>query len=100
MTTDEGDAISNDGTLTVTHSTFSNNYTGGLYGGAAITSGGTLAAGGTLTVKNSTFTGNNAFDGGAIASFGTRSPPCPGPAACCRRLRPNKRRLSCYMGAT
>jgi predicted outer membrane repeat protein len=62
-----GGAISNDGgTLTVTNSTFSGNstYLGG--GGGAISNGGGL-----LTVSNSTFSGNHAYNGGAIDNYDT-----------------------------
>ncbi|MBZ2165467.1 beta strand repeat-containing protein [Methanobacterium spitsbergense] len=83
-TTTNGGAIMNDGTLTVTGSTFTGNKATN-YGGAIYNHDGTLTVtgstfinnnavvggaifknDGTLTVTGSTFTGNNAGSGGAI----------------------------------
>jgi hypothetical protein len=64
---DVGGAIENDGTLTVTNSTFSGNS-------API--GGAVNNGGTLTVTNSTFSGNSATGEGGGISNGAR-PPSP-----------------------
>jgi len=80
-----GGGIYNNGTLTVTNSTFSGNFA--IYFGGAISSDGTLTVtnstfsgnsaiyfggaifGGTLTVTSSTFSGNSAtYGGGAISS--------------------------------
>jgi CSLREA domain-containing protein len=62
--TDFGAGIFNNGTLTVTNSTFSGNS-------ATSAGGGIFSLGGTTTVTNSTFSGNSAnFAGGGIASFG------------------------------
>src|SRR6266850_2038777 len=60
----DGGGIFNQGTLTVTNSTFYGNVS--YFGG-----GGGIANFGTLTVINSTFEGNSAFIGGGIANFGT-----------------------------
>jgi len=59
-----GGGILNDGTLTVTNSTFSGNIAGG---------GGGIANqnGGTLNLTNSTLTGNRGDDGAGIINFGT-----------------------------
>jgi hypothetical protein len=79
-----GGAIFNDGTLTVTSSTFSGNSGGAIlnYGGTlTVTSstfsgnsgghdGGTIINYGTLTVANSTFSSNSALYGGAIENYG------------------------------
>jgi predicted outer membrane repeat protein len=63
---DQGGAIYTNGTLTVTNSTFSGN-TARYYGGGIYNNG-------TLTVTNSTFSGNyGGFDGGGIYSDGTLS---------------------------
>jgi predicted outer membrane repeat protein len=66
-----GGGIRNDGTLTVTNSTFSGNSAsyvgGGIYSGGALP--GTSA--GALTVTNSTFSGNSAQYGGGIFGPGT-----------------------------
>jgi CSLREA domain-containing protein len=56
-----GGGIDNEGKLTVTNSTFSGNTTIEQLGG-----GGGIFNDGTLTVTNSTFSGNSAFDGGGI----------------------------------
>jgi predicted outer membrane repeat protein len=62
-----GGAIFNDGgTLMVTNSTFSGNSTYLDGGGGAISNGG-----GPLTVSNSTFSGNHAYNGGAIDNYDT-----------------------------
>jgi len=59
-----GGAIQNNGTLTITNSTFIGNSTS--------FSGGAIYNDGTLTVSNSTFTGNSTdFYGGAIRNEGT-----------------------------
>ncbi len=59
---DGGGGIENTGALTVTNSTFSGNSASGDY---AV--GGGIGSAGTLTVTNSTFSGNSAsFDGGGI----------------------------------
>jgi predicted outer membrane repeat protein len=59
-----GGGILNDGTLTVTNSTFSGN-SAGIRGGGVFTSG-------TMTVTNTTFSGNSApGSGGGIANDGT-----------------------------
>jgi hypothetical protein len=80
-----GGGIANNGTLTVSNSTFSNNSAGNSDSGGQgyNASGGAIANGGTLTVTNSTFTNNSADpccyyggygapggDGGAISSEG------------------------------
>ncbi|MCS6846436.1 MAG: right-handed parallel beta-helix repeat-containing protein, partial [Anaerolineae bacterium] len=63
-----GGGILNNGTLTVTNSTFSGNNATGFSG----TGGGIRNNGGTLTVTNSTFQNNSAaVDGGAISNGGT-----------------------------
>jgi predicted outer membrane repeat protein len=62
-----GGAIYNDGTVTVTNSTFSGNY---AYG-SALGYGGAIYNVGTATVTNSTFSGNFAYNGGAIYNAGT-----------------------------
>ena len=87
----DGGGVANEGTLTVTNCTFSNNSTGINGDGGGIDNAGTLtvtnstfydnSAGedgggiyngvGTLTVANSTFSDNSAGDGGGIDSFGT-----------------------------
>jgi hypothetical protein len=66
-----GGAIENDGTLTVTNSTFSRNFAGGPTG-ESVTGGGAIGNFGTLTVTNSTFS-NNSTDlfGGGIYNVGT-----------------------------
>ena len=86
----EGGGIRNDGTLTVSNSTFSGNSVfnegGGIYNNTSGTltvsnstfadnqgnnSGGGIANYGTLTVSNSTFAGNRADYGGGIYNGGT-----------------------------
>ena len=86
----EGGGIRNDGTLTVSNSTFSgnqgNNCGGGIYNNTSGTltvsnstfagnqgnnSGGGIANLGTLTVSNSTFAGNRAGHGGGVYNGGT-----------------------------
>ena len=86
----EGGGIRNDGTLTVSNSTFSgnqgNNSGGGIYNNTSGTltvsnstfagnqgnnSGGGIANLGTLTVSNSTFAGNRAGHGGGVYNGGT-----------------------------
>jgi predicted outer membrane repeat protein len=63
-----GGGIANNGTLSVSNSTFSANSTSDI-GGAILNYGGIF--GSSVTVTNSTFSGNNAtFSGGAIASQG------------------------------
>jgi hypothetical protein len=62
ITGNTGNAIQNDGTMTITNSTLSNNSGG---------DGGAIQNVGALTVVNSTFTGNSAsYGGGAIAGVG------------------------------
>ena len=64
-----GGGIENNGTLTVTNSTFSTNFGGP---GFSVAGGGGIWNGGTLTVTNSTFSGNNAdYSGGGIWNMGT-----------------------------
>jgi CSLREA domain-containing protein len=64
-----GGGIENNGTLTVTNTTFSNNFAGP---GSGVAGGGGIWNGGTVTVTNSTFSGNNAdFVGGGIENGGT-----------------------------
>jgi CSLREA domain-containing protein len=59
-----GGGIVNEGTLTITNSTFSGN--------SAISYGGGIVNEGTLTITNSTFSGNSAgISGGGIRNFGT-----------------------------
>ena len=60
--TTQGGGVDNLGTLTVTNTTFSNNY-----GGPSTLGGGAIFTTGTLTVAGSTFTGNSAAWGGAIS---------------------------------
>jgi hypothetical protein len=64
-TTAEGGGILNLGTLTVSNTTFSNNYAGGYITGGG-NGGGAIYTEGTLTVVGSTFTGNSSAPGGAI----------------------------------
>ena len=59
-TTGNGGAIDNQGTLTVTSSTFTGNNA--MYGGA-------VSNDGVLTLSNSTFSANSAFYGGAIINW-------------------------------
>jgi predicted outer membrane repeat protein len=61
-TSDNGGAIYNEGTLTVTNDTFNTNTAGN------VGSGGAIYNDFSLTVNKSTFTGNYAQDGGAISS--------------------------------
>jgi len=56
-----GGGISNNGTLTVTHSAITNN---------TASQGGAIFNSGTLTVTHSTITDNNAFENAGIANFG------------------------------
>ena len=63
--TTAGGAIYNNGTLTVTNSTFIGNSTDDIGGGGAISSSGS----GTLTVTNSTFVGNSVDSGRGGAIF-------------------------------
>jgi CSLREA domain-containing protein len=80
--------IYNDGTLTVTNSTFSGNdasggggilnsfvgtltVTNSTFAGNNASEGGGIYNGGALTVTNSTFSGNEAAGGGGIENFGT-----------------------------
>src|SRR5262249_25452072 len=75
----QGAGILNDGTLTVTNSTFSANITGSsILSGTIAGFGGDIANTGSLTVTNSTFSGNLVLQpsesvafGGAIYSSGT-----------------------------
>ena len=59
-----GGGIYNNGTLTVSNSTFTGN------GNSALGSGGAIHNESALTVVNSTFTGNSGSEGGAISNFG------------------------------
>jgi hypothetical protein len=59
-----GGGIANDGTLTVTNSTVSDNI-------ASLGNGGGISSNGTLTVTKSTFSNNGGLDGGGILSGGT-----------------------------
>jgi hypothetical protein len=86
-----GGGILNQGTLTVTNSTFSGNYSAGYGGGCILNANGALLTvtnsmfsgnssaedagggifnGGTLTVTNSTFSGNSGAFGGGISTIG------------------------------
>jgi hypothetical protein len=67
----QGGGVFNAGTLTVTGSTFENNFAGGVPSGG--NGGGAIyASSGVLTVRNSTFVGNTSAPGGAInANNGT-----------------------------
>ncbi len=80
-----GGAILNEGTLTVTDTTFSNNlaWSGGAienrdtltvvnstFSGNSADEGGAIENEGTLTVLNSTFSENSALEGGAINNYG------------------------------
>jgi len=65
LSTGKGGGIDNEGTLTVTNSTFSRNVAYSIGGG--IVNGYEK----TLTVTNSTFSGNGAGSGGGISNFGT-----------------------------
>jgi hypothetical protein len=86
---DRGGGVFNDGTLTVTWCTFSDNYANegaAIYNnegrtvtvtnttfstnGAAASAGAILNASGSVTVKGSTFSGNTSTVAGAIANFG------------------------------
>ena len=62
-----GGIFNNGGTLHVTNSTFSGNSAPGNDGGGIVNFGG----GGTVTVTNSTFTGNSAARGGGIQNLGS-----------------------------
>ena len=65
-----GGGISNAGSLTVTGSTFENNFAGGVPSGS--NGGGAIYSTNNLTVRNSTFAANTSAPGGAInASDGT-----------------------------
>jgi uncharacterized repeat protein (TIGR01451 family) len=64
-TTTQGGGILNLGTLTVSDTTFSNNYAGGYITGGG-NGGGAIYTQGALTVVGSTFTGNSSAPGGAI----------------------------------
>jgi hypothetical protein len=73
-----GGGILNDGTLTVTNSTFSDNAVAGIFETGNNAAGGAIYNGGTLTVTDSSFSRNGAFgpisdtgDGGGIYNNGT-----------------------------
>ncbi|WP_150110570.1 beta strand repeat-containing protein [Granulicella mallensis] len=66
-TTAEGGGVDNLGVLTVTNTTFSNNYAGGSITGGG-NGGGAIYTLGTLAIAGSTFTGNSSAPGGAVSA--------------------------------
>ena len=66
-TDQEGGGVFNEGTLTVSNSTFTGNIVNGCVNGISA-SGGAIRNKGLLIVKDSTFSRNLAWDGGAIAN--------------------------------
>jgi hypothetical protein len=65
-TNSQGGGILNAGALTVSRSSFLNNYAGGYASGGGNGGGAIYAASGTLTIHDSTFSGNTSAPGGAI----------------------------------
>ncbi|MBI5842518.1 MAG: cadherin domain-containing protein [Chloroflexi bacterium] len=65
IATGDGAGVLNEGTLTITNSTFSGNSASGYNGG------GIFNYFGTLTITNSTFSGNSATSGGGLFNTGT-----------------------------